>query len=140
MKSIRVFIADDHELVRMALKTLLDGESDLEVVGEAADTETAVAGVVEMTPDVLLLDLRMPGGGGVEVCRRVKELLPDTRVLVITSFDDDEELVPIPQLLAELVHRAPASELHVHVGQPEDDLTALSRGDEEDSRRVIASP
>jgi DNA-binding NarL/FixJ family response regulator len=92
MKPIRVFLADDHELVRMALKTLLDGEPDLEVVGEAGDTDSAVDGVVQARPDVLLLDMRMPGGGGVEVCRRVKELLPDTAVLVITSFDDDEEL------------------------------------------------
>jgi DNA-binding NarL/FixJ family response regulator len=92
MRSTRVFIADDHELVRMALRTLLDGEPDLEVVGEAADTESAVTGVVETTPDVLLLDLRMPGGGGIEVCRRVKQLIPGTQVLVITSFDDDEEV------------------------------------------------
>ncbi len=92
MKAIRVFLADDHELVRMALKTLLEGEPDLEVVGEAADTESAVEGAVATRPDVLLLDLRMPGGGGVEVCRRVKELIPETSVLVITSFDDDEEV------------------------------------------------
>lgn len=92
MKSIRVFIADDHELVRMALKTLLDGEPDLEVVGEADDTESAVQGAVATTPDVMLLDLRMPGGGGVEVCRRVKELMPETMALVITSFDDDGEI------------------------------------------------
>lgn len=92
MSQIRVFLADDHELVRMALKTLLDGEPDLEVVGEAADTESAVDGTVTTTPDVVLLDLRMPGGGGVEVCRRVKELLPETRVLVISSYDNDEEV------------------------------------------------
>lgn len=87
-----MFLADDHELLRMALKTLLEGESDLEVVGEAGDTESVVEGVVATTPDVLLLDLRMPGGGGVEACRRVKDLLPDTRVLVISSFDDEEEV------------------------------------------------
>lgn len=92
MKSIRVFLADDHELVRLALKMLLEGEPDLEVVGEAADTESAVDGAVKTKPDVLLLDLRMPGGGGVEACRRVKELVPETAVLVITSFDNDEEV------------------------------------------------
>jgi len=92
MKPIRVFVTDDHELVRMALKTLLEGEPDLEVVGEAGDTDSAVEGVVATRPDVLLLDLRMPGGGGVEACRRVKELVPETAVLVITSFDDDEEV------------------------------------------------
>jgi DNA-binding NarL/FixJ family response regulator len=85
-------IADDHELVRMALRTLLDGEDDLEVVAEAGDTDGAVDAALQHRPDVLLLDLRMPGGGGVEVCRRVKEQAPETAVLVITSFDGDEEL------------------------------------------------
>jgi len=92
MNAIRVMIADDHELVRMALRTLLEGESDFEVVAEAADTESAVSGVLEHRPDVLLLDLRMPGGGGVEVCRRVRESGSETAVLVITSFDGDDEL------------------------------------------------
>ncbi|HZL06516.1 MAG TPA: response regulator transcription factor [Coriobacteriia bacterium] len=92
MNAIRVMIADDHELVRMALRTLLDGEDDLEVVAEAGDTDGAVEGALKHRPDVLLLDLRMPGGGGVEVCRRVKEQAPETAVLVITSFDGDDEL------------------------------------------------
>ncbi len=92
METIRVLIADDHELVRMALRTLLEAEADLEVVGEAHDTESAIARTLSLEPDVLLLDLRMPGLGGIEVCRRVKSSIPDTAVLVITSFDDDEEL------------------------------------------------
>ncbi len=92
MEMIRVLIADDHELVRMALRTLLEAETDLEVVGEAHDTESAISQALSLQPDVLLLDLRMPGLGGIEVCRRVKSAIPDTAVLVITSFDDDEEL------------------------------------------------
>lgn len=92
MGAIRVVIADDHHLVRIALASLLAGESDIEVVGEAADSESAVAAVLQHKPDVLLLDLRMPGAGGVEVCRRVKESAPETAVLVLTSFDGDEEL------------------------------------------------
>ena len=92
METIRVLIADDHELVRMALRTLLEAEGDLEVVGEADDTESAIEGTLSLRPDVLLLDLRMPGGGGIEVCRRVKEAAPEIAILVITSFDDDEEL------------------------------------------------
>lgn len=92
MEKIRVLIADDHELVRMALKTLVDAEPDLEVVGEAGTTDEAVSSAVELRPHVLVLDMRMPGGGGVEVCQRVKSELPDTAVLVVTSFDDDEEL------------------------------------------------
>lgn len=92
MDGIRVVIADDHELVRMALRTLLEAEDDLEVLGEAATTDDAISEAVSLKPDVLLLDLRMPGLGGIEVCRRVKEQAPETAVLVITSFDDDEEL------------------------------------------------
>jgi DNA-binding NarL/FixJ family response regulator len=88
----RVFVADDHELVRYALRTLLEGEPDITVVGEAADTDAAVTGCVESAPDVLLLDLHMPGGGGVEVCRRVKAAAPGTLVLVLTSFDEDDEV------------------------------------------------
>lgn len=92
METIRVFIADDHELVRMALRTLLEGEPDFAVVGEAATTNDAIDDVLRLVPDVLVLDMRMPGGGGVEVCRRVKSIAPHVGVLVVTSFDDDEEL------------------------------------------------
>ena len=92
MDKIRVFVADDHELVRLALRTLLEDETDIEVVGEAADTDGVVAGCIETEPDVLLLDLRMPGDGGVEACRQVRDRSPQTSVLVLTSFDEDEEI------------------------------------------------
>ena len=95
MSAIRVMIADDHELVRMALRTLLDSESDFEVVAEAADTDSAVDGVLLHNPDVLLLDLRMPGGGGVEVCRRIREAGCEAAVLVLTSHDGDEEVFSV---------------------------------------------
>lgn len=90
--TIRIMIADDHELVRMALRTLLEAEPDFTVVGEAADTQSAIADAASLRPDVLLLDLRMPGAGGVEVCREVKRSTPEVLILVITSFDDDEEV------------------------------------------------
>ncbi len=89
---IKVFIADDHELVRYALRNLLEGEPYFEVVGEASDCSTIVDGVMEAEPDVLLLDMRMPGGGGVEVCQHVMTKRPETRVLVLTSFDEDDEV------------------------------------------------
>lgn len=92
MQPVRVLIADDHELVRMALRTLLEAEDGFDVVAEAFDTESAVSLTLESRPDVLLLDLRMPGAGGIDACRRIKATAPATRVLVITSFDDDEEL------------------------------------------------
>ncbi|MDA3936540.1 MAG: response regulator transcription factor [Actinomycetota bacterium] len=89
---IRVLIADDHELVRYALRTLLEGEPYFEVVGEAWDSASAIAGVQEHKPDVLLLDMRMPGGGGIVVCQQVTAEPTDTRVLVLTSFDDDDDV------------------------------------------------
>jgi len=92
MDKVRVFIADDHELVRYALRTLLESEGSIEVVGEAADSDSAIAGCIDIHPDVLLLDMRMPGPGGVEVCRQVKERCPDVNVLVLTSFDEDDEV------------------------------------------------
>lgn len=92
MPAIRVLIADDHELVRYALRTMLDDEVDIEVVAEAETGDAAVAGCLELRPDVLVLDMRMPGDGGVEVCRKVREECPETSVLVLTSYDEDEEL------------------------------------------------
>ncbi len=92
MSRIKVFVADDHELVRYALRTMLESEADIEVVGEGSDSETTLAGCAQTHPDVLVLDLRMPGVGGVEVCRKVREECPETSVLVLTSFDEDEEL------------------------------------------------
>lgn len=89
---IKVFVADDHELVRYALRTMLEAEGDITVVGEAEDGTAALQGVRQTKPDVLVLDLRMPGEGGIEVCRQVRESCPDTTVLVLTSFDEDEEL------------------------------------------------
>lgn len=92
MEKTRVMIADDHGLVRMALRTLLEGEPDIEVIGEAENTDEAVTTALRLRPDVLVLDMRMPGAGGVEVCRRVKSQLPEVAVLIVTSFDDDEGL------------------------------------------------
>ena len=90
--TIRVFLADDHELVRYALRTVLEAEGDIEIVGEAGDSDSAIQGCLRLKPEVLVLDLHMPGPGGVEVCRRVREKDGDTNVLVLTSFDEDEEL------------------------------------------------
>jgi DNA-binding NarL/FixJ family response regulator len=92
MPQIRVFIADDHELVRYALRTMLEAEDDIVVVGEACDSASAVEGCLRTRPDVMVLDIRMPGDGGIEVCRRVQDGSKATNVLILTSFDEDEEL------------------------------------------------
>ena len=92
MQAIRVMIADDHELVRLALRTLLEGEDGIEVVAEAPDGETVLELMKTTAIHLLLLDLRMPGIGGVETCRRVRQIDPELPILVLTSFDDEEEM------------------------------------------------
>jgi two-component system, NarL family, response regulator LiaR len=89
---IRVLIADDHAVVRQGLRTFLDLQADIDVVGEAADGEEAVAAAVEHAPDVILLDLVMPGLDGIGALRRLREAAPGSRVIVLTSFGEDERL------------------------------------------------
>jgi DNA-binding NarL/FixJ family response regulator len=83
-------IADDHPVFRRGLKALLDGEDGLSVVGEAADGLTAVSVVLDLEPDVVVMDLHMPGLGGVEAAKRILEALPSLGVLVLTMHEDDE--------------------------------------------------
>jgi DNA-binding NarL/FixJ family response regulator len=87
---IRVLIADDQALVRGGFRSILEGQEDLEVVGEAADGAQAVEEAVRLTPDVVLMDIRMPGVDGIEATRRLSSLGVATRVLVLTTFDIDE--------------------------------------------------
>jgi DNA-binding NarL/FixJ family response regulator len=87
---IRVLLVDDQRLMRDGLRTLLELETDLEVIGEAADGEAALALAAELQPDVTLMDVRMPGMDGVEATRRLCERQPDARVIILTTFDDDE--------------------------------------------------
>ena len=89
---IRVLIADDHAVVRQGLRTFLDLQADIDVVGEAADGEEAVAAAAEHAPDVILLDLVMPGLDGIGALRRLREVAPASRVIVLTSFGEDERL------------------------------------------------
>ena len=89
---IRVLIADDHAVVRQGLRTFLDLQADIDVVGEAADGEEAVAVAAEHAPDVILLDLVMPQLDGIGALRRLREAAPAARVIVLTSFGEDERL------------------------------------------------
>jgi two-component system, NarL family, response regulator LiaR len=92
--SIRVLIADDHAVVRQGLRTFLELQEDIEVVQDVADGEAAVAAAELQAPDVVLMDLVMPGVDGVEAIRRIRERRPQARVLVLSSFLDDERLFP----------------------------------------------
>ncbi len=90
--TIRVFLLDDHELVRTGLRTLLEAEDDMEVVGEAGTAEQGLGLIRALVPDVAILDVRLPDGNGIEVCREVQSTAPQVRCLMLTSYSDDEAL------------------------------------------------
>jgi two-component system, NarL family, response regulator DevR len=92
-KPIRVFLLDDHEVVRRGVSDLLDAEPDIEVVGEAGTTEQALARGPALRPDVAVLDVRLPDGDGITVCRELRSRMPDLACLMLTSFDDDDALL-----------------------------------------------
>ena len=90
---IRVFLLDDHELVRRGLRELLGQEKDMEVVGEAGTAAEAMSRIPPTRPDVGLLDLRLPDGNGVEVCREMRSRHPEINFIMLTSFSDDEAVL-----------------------------------------------
>ncbi len=90
---LRVFLLDDHELVRRGVRELLEGEGDIEVVGEASTAAEALARVPAVRPDVAVLDVRLPDGDGVAVCRDLRSQFPDLACLMLTSFSDDDALL-----------------------------------------------
>ncbi|WP_199424147.1 response regulator [Actinotalea solisilvae] len=89
-RKVRVFLLDDHEVVRRGLRDLLGQEPDLEVVGESGSAAEAVRRIPALAPDVAVLDVRLPDGSGVDVCRQVRSAMPSVAALVLTSYDDDE--------------------------------------------------
>jgi DNA-binding NarL/FixJ family response regulator len=89
---IRTLIADDHELFRRGLRMVLDDETDIAVVEEAGDGETAIALAREHAPDVVVMDVRMPGRSGIDAARAIKEELPGTKILVLTISDEEDDL------------------------------------------------
>jgi two-component system response regulator DevR len=92
-QTIRVFLLDDHELVRRGLRDLLSGEDDMEVVGEAGTAEEALLRIAPTRPDVAVLDVRLPDGNGIEVCREIKSQHPEINFLMLTSFSDDDAVL-----------------------------------------------
>jgi len=94
---IKVLLVDDHELVRTGIRRILEEAGDIEVVGEAADGDSALKVARTAAPDVVLMDVNMPGMGGIEATRRMVRLLPDSKVIALTVLDDD----PFPARLNE---------------------------------------
>lgn len=89
MKPIRVVVVDDHALVRMGLTTLLGDRPDMEVVGEASTPAQALQVIQRLEPDIVLMDIRMPGESGIEATRQIVQRFPQTRVIILTSYSDD---------------------------------------------------
>ncbi len=87
-----MFLVDDHEVVRRGVAALLDSEDDIEVIGEAGTAESAIARIPALKPDVAVLDVRLPDGNGVDVCREVRSRVPGLACLMLTSFADDDAL------------------------------------------------
>ena len=92
MTPIRVFLLDDHEIVRRGLKDLLQAEADIDVVAEASTVGEAMALLPTLEVDVAVLDGRLPDGNGIDVCRELRSAYPETRALILTSYDDEEAL------------------------------------------------
>lgn len=92
MKKLRLLLVDDQAMFREGLGTLLALQPDFEIAGEAGDGAAAVAAAKKIRPDVVLMDLRMPGVGGVEATRQIRTALPEARVIVLTTFEEDEEV------------------------------------------------
>jgi DNA-binding NarL/FixJ family response regulator len=90
--AIKVFLLDDHEIVRRGVKELLETEPDIIVVGEAGTAASALARIPALRPDVAVLDVRLPDGNGVTVCREIRSRMPEVACLMLTSFGDDEAL------------------------------------------------
>ena len=89
-KKIRILLVDDHAIVRLGLTTLLNDQPDMEVIGEASAAGEAVKAVETLQPDVTLMDIRLPGEGGIEATRQITKKFPSSKVVMLTSFADDE--------------------------------------------------
>ncbi len=125
---ITILIVDDHTVVRQGVRTLLDMHPDLQVVGEAESAEEALPLVEKLVPDVVLLDLLLPGMNGVEAARQMKRISPRTQIVVLTSYAEDEHVFPVlragalsyllkdirPRELAESIRKAARGESVLH--------------------------
>lgn len=92
MGKLRLMVVDDHDVVRMGLRALIESQEDLEFLAEASGGQQAVAKAAECNPDIIIMDVRMPEGGGVEACREIRDRDPKIKILMLTSFSDDDAL------------------------------------------------
>src|SRR5437588_7380806 len=90
---IKVFLVDDHEVVRRGVADLLEADPELTVVGEASTVAHALARIPALRPDIAVLDVRLPDGNGIELCRDLRSKLPDLNVLMLTSYTDEEAML-----------------------------------------------
>ncbi len=88
--TLRVLLCDDQQLVRAGLRTILEDERDIEVVGEAASGEEAVAMAAELEPDLVLMDINLPGINGIEACRRITQAHPNVRIILLSTYTADD--------------------------------------------------
>jgi len=111
--TIGVFLLDDHEIVRRGVRDLLEAEPDIAVVGEAGTAASALARIPALRPDVAVLDVRLPDGDGVSVCREIRSRMPEVACLMLTSFRDDDAL--FDAIMARRTQAAAyAARLHEH--------------------------
>lgn len=90
--TLKVLLVDDHEVVRVGIRALIERHPDMEVVGEASTVREAIHGAESLRPDVVVLDVRLPGGSGVDACREIKKRWPETKIVMLTSFAEDETI------------------------------------------------
>ena len=91
MAKQRIILVDDHEVVRLGLKSLLDRHPQFEVVGEASSAREALEQVAALEPDVVILDIRLPGTSGIEACEQIVDQHPNTKVIMLTSYAEDRQ-------------------------------------------------
>jgi two-component system, NarL family, response regulator DevR len=152
--TLRVFLLDDHEVVRTGLRALLEASDDVVVVGEAASVAEALTRIPATGPNVAILDVRLPDGSGVEVCREVRSTSPEIACVMLTSYADDEALIAaimagaagyvLKQVgsadLVETIRRAGAGESLLDPALTERVLARLREGPKEDPRLASLTP